>query len=54
MYRRFQEGLFSVGMGLGLGKGVTWEILSTEELITREENFHEGGVGFSNIIKKKK
>ena len=33
--------------------GVTWEDLSMEEFIIREENFHEGATGFSSIIKKK-
>ena len=32
------------------GEGVTWENLSIEEFIMREENFHEGGTGFSSII----
>ena len=27
--------------------------LSIEEFVTGEENFHEGSVGFSSIIKKK-
>ena len=35
-------------------RGVTWEDRSMEEFITREENFHEVGAGFSSIIKKKK
>ena len=37
----------------GDGSGVKWEDLSMEEFIMREENFHEGGAGFSSIIKKK-
>ena len=37
-------------VGVGLGDGVTREDLSMEEFVMREENFHEGGVGFSSII----
>ena len=47
VYRRFQ-GTFS-GWGGG-GSGVTWEVLSMEEFIMRQENFHEGCEGFSSII----
>ena len=32
------------------GGGLRGEDLSVEELIMREENFHEGGAGFSSII----
>jgi len=28
--------------------GFTWEDLFIEEFIMREENFHEGGAGFSS------
>ena len=31
----------------------TWEDLPSEEFIMGEEKFHEGGAGFSSIIKKK-
>ena len=34
------------------GEGVTWEDLSLEEFIMREENFHERDAGFSSIKKK--
>ena len=33
-------------------EGVTLEDLSIEEFFLREENIHEGGAGFSIIIKK--
>ena len=42
------------GGGLGQVEGVTWEDISMEELIMREQIFHEGGAGFSSIIKKKR
>ena len=32
------------------GGGVTWEDISMEKLIMGEENFNEGGAGFSSII----
>ena len=48
------RGAFHVGVGVGMGEGITWEDLSIEEFIMREENFHEGGARFSGIIKKKK
>jgi len=32
------------------GEGVTWEDLSMEEFVMREENFHEGAAEFSGII----
>ena len=38
---------------VGRGEGFTWEDLSMEEIIRREENFDEGGAGFSSIFKKK-
>ena len=44
------RGTFSRWGGGGSGGGVTWEDLSMEEFIMREENFHEGGAGFSSII----
>ena len=47
----FLGGLFQVGNGFG--EGVTLEDLSIKEFIMREENFHEGGAGFSTSIKKK-
>ena len=31
-------------------EGVTWDDLSMEEFIMREENFHEEGAGFSSIM----
>ena len=34
----------------GRRQGVTWKYLSMEKCIMREENFHEGGTGFSSII----
>ena len=36
--------------GGGGGVGVTRKDLSMEESIMGEENFHEGGAGFSSII----
>ena len=33
---------------------VTWEDISMEKFIMREENVHEGGAGFSSIIEAKK
>ena len=36
----------------GSGEKVTWEVLSMEEFIMREENFHEGALLFSRIILK--
>ena len=47
----FRE-IFWVGGG-GLRGGVTWGDPSMEEFFLGEENFHEGGAGFSIIIKKK-
>ena len=32
------------------GRGLTWDDLSMEEFIMREENFHDGAAGFSSII----
>ena len=49
----FSGWLFRVGVGIGRGEGVTWDDLSTQEFIKREEIFHEGGAGFSSITKKK-
>ena len=34
----------------GSGGGVTWDDISKEKLLMREENFNEGGTGFSSII----
>jgi len=36
-----------------LGEGGMWEDLFTEKFIIREENFPEGGVGFSKHYLKK-
>ena len=38
------------GLFRGGESRVTWEDLSMEEFIMREENFHEGGTGFSSIV----
>ena len=46
-YRRFQGDFFGWG---DLGEGVTSEDLSIEKFVVGEENFHEGGAGFSSII----
>ena len=40
-------------MGVGQREGVTWEDLSMEEFIMREENFHEGAQDFLALFKKK-
>ena len=45
------RGAFSNWGGGGSGDGVTWEDLSMEEFFLKEENIHEGGAGFSSIIK---
>ena len=45
--------LFWFGGGGEKLKGVKWEDLSMEEFVMGEENFNEGGAGFSSIIKKK-
>ena len=47
------RGTFSCWDGGWSWEGVTWEDLFMGEFIMREENFHEGGAGFSSIIKKK-
>ena len=47
------RGTFSCWGQGGLGEGVTWEDLSTEEFGMREKNFYEGSAGFSSIIEKK-
>ena len=47
VYRRFQ---FFFGLGGRVGGGGTWEDISMEELLIGEENFNEGGAGFSSII----
>ena len=44
------RGTFSHWGGSGSGELVTWEDLSMEEFIMREENFHEMATGFSSII----
>ena len=49
MYRRFQGDFSRWGGG---GSGVTWEDLSMEEYIMREENFHEGVQDFLSLSKK--
>ena len=46
VYRRFQGIYFGLGGDL---KGVTWENIYTEKLFMGEENFNEGGAGFSSI-----
>ena len=46
----FSGGIFHVGVGVGRSEEVTLEDLSMEEFFMREENFHEGGAGFSSII----
>ena len=48
VYRRFQF-FFCLGGDL---RGVMWENISMEKLIMGEENFNEGGAGFSSIIWK--
>ena len=48
------SGVFFVLGGGGSGKGVTWEDISMEEFIMREDNFHEGGAGLLALFKKKK
>ena len=49
VYRRFQGDFFGLG-GRVEGGGVTWEDISMEKLLMGEENFNEGGAGFSSII----
>ena len=44
----FSRELF--GLGGELIQGVTWEDISMEKLLMGEENFNEGGTGFSCII----
>ena len=36
------RGTFSHWVGGGQGEGLTWEDISIEEFIMREENLHEG------------
>ena len=47
------RGTFSLWAGVGHREEATREDLFMEEFFMREENFHEGGAGFSSIIKKK-
>ena len=55
VYRSFQgDFLVSGGGGGEVDGGVTWKDLSMEEFVMGEENFNEGGAGFSSIIKTKK
>ena len=49
-YEVYFRGAFFVLGWEWVGVRVTWEDLSMEEFIMREDNFHEGGVGFSSII----
>ena len=44
-------GLFCIGVGMGQGE-VTWENLSMEEFIMREDNFHEGAQDFLALFKR--
>ena len=44
--------VFSFFFLAGEGGGVTWDDLSTGEFIMGEEKLHEGGAGFSSILKK--
>ena len=48
----FREIFFGLGGELK-GGGVTWEDISMEKILMGEENFNEGGAGFSSIIWKK-
>ena len=41
---------FSRWVRVGRWEGVTWEDLSMEEFIMREENFHEGGAGYPSVV----
>ena len=43
------RGIFGLGGEL---RGVTWEDIYMEELLMGEENFNEGGAGFSRYIWK--
>ena len=43
------RGILLVGRDKKL-KGVTWDDLSMEEFVMREENFNEGGTAFSSFI----
>ena len=45
--------VFALGVGIGRDDGVIWEDSSMDEFIMREENFHEGGAGFTSVILKK-
>ena len=49
----FSGGLLRVGVGMR-SRGLSYEDLSMEEFIIEgRRSFHEGGAGFSSIIKKK-
>ena len=47
------SGIFFCLGGSFEGGGVTWEDISVEKPVLGEENFNEGGAGFSSIILKK-
>ena len=49
VYRRFQGDFFWFRGGVE-GGGLLWEDISMEKLFMGEENFNEGGAGFSSII----
>ena len=48
VYRRFQGDLF--GLGGRVEGGGMWKDVFMEKLLMEEENFNEGGAGFSRII----
>ena len=48
VYKRFQGDFF--GLGGGVEGEITWEDISMERLLMGEENFNEGGTGFSSFI----
>ena len=50
VYRRFHGDFFVYG-GIFEG-GFAWEDISMEKLVMGEDNFNEGGAGFSGIIWK--
>ena len=50
VYRRSQGEFF--GLGGRVEGGGTWGDISIEKLFMGEENFNEGGAGFSSIICK--
>ena len=47
------SGVFSLWGGRGSGEEVTLDILSMEEFIMREENFHDGAQDFLALLKNK-